>query len=399
MKTEDEDDLDHVTLQHMIWNKYKDPRNKGEDDMSTDTTKVEHLRGVAEQAFCSNAFELAAQHYRDAASILLNNQVLEVGSIHDTRELVNLLSQQSECLFRLGFFLEAAEVAEEALSINPNHVPSLYRHAISNWRGHVPTGKDFGHLFFWASAARSFERLLELDSNFAKGVGSESDDDDDDDNESFCLLTDTDSEDVLSLLTDFKRLPLKKRMHKGRLPPSVREKRQDTTTTDRRQAPNNNNSNHRQKGRGNDHVKKYNHKKYRESGRKRSKKGRHESKSRKDLSVGDKGLHHQRRKHSSHDKKRDDKNNREAGTHADTKESFLSVSGKGLSIDDTGQNQQMGRHSNQYKKHDRKNGKRSSKRRDGSKREQDGKDVPDHNISEIQRDTKKPARDSTARQN
>lgn len=332
--TDNTDDLDHVTLQHMLWNKYKDPRSSGEDVLSTDTSKVEHLRGIAEQAFCSNAFALAAQHYRDAASILLNHQVLEDESIQDTRELVNLLSQQSECLFRLGKYLEAAEVSEEALSIDPDHVPSLYRHAISNWRGHVPTGKDFGHLFFWASAAKSFERLLELDSNFAHGIGTDSEDDSD----SFLLLTETDFEDVIAALTDFKRLPVKKRMNKGRLPPSVQESRQDTI--DRLRV--HNNREHHQRGRDTGHNKKHNRKKDRESEQQRS--------------------------------------------NGETRD---------LNATSTGKSHQRGRLSSSHgKKHDRKNGKKKH----SSKRQQDDKEARGRKTSEPRRDTQQSEKQDSERQ-
>jgi len=203
--------LEDVALQHMLWNKQKD---SGSDDISTDTSNLEELRGKADEAFCQEDFALAAVHYRDAAHILLDRRVLEVESAQDSCELLNLLSQQCECLFRLERWLEASQVAEQALSIDPDHVSSLYRHAISNWRGHVPTGKDFNHLIFWAKASQSYDRMVELDSEYmhSKDVkDDEADAQEEAENQAaLFLFNDSDSENIIKALNDVKRPPLKK---------------------------------------------------------------------------------------------------------------------------------------------------------------------------------------------
>lgn len=190
-------DFDIMTANHMLWNKGKD-------------RKVEELRSIADRAFCQDEFVIAAQYYRDAACILLDHHVKGVELDQDTRELVNLFSQQSECLFRLEKWLEASQVAEQALSLDPDHVPSLYRHAISNWRGHVPTGKDFGHLVFWASASQSYDRMVQLDSMYMRGESSSDPHREDaSKDDGLFLYSDSDSED---LIADLRRLPLKKRI-------------------------------------------------------------------------------------------------------------------------------------------------------------------------------------------
>lgn len=219
-----DDNLDDVTLQHMLWNKWNGPCSNV--SMGGGASKVEELKDLAEKSFANDEFELAAQHYRDAACILLEHRVLERKHSQDN-ELVYLLSQQTECLFRLEKWLEASQVAEETLGVDPNHVPSLYRHALSTWRGHTPSDRsDFSHLVFWASAAQSFDRLMKLDSKYIQQASPkiasiwnptagkceiDSQEHQVENKDPLFLFTDDDCKDIIAALNGVKRLSLSKR--------------------------------------------------------------------------------------------------------------------------------------------------------------------------------------------